>query len=501
MSQVEPDVICHSMLKQVVHDQGPRGEAGKIAEEEGIPFGSVKVLRLDFQNIIKIENLWQFTSLTKLQIDNNKIEQIQGLEKLVNLVWLDLSFNKISKIEGLSSNTKIVDLSLANNEIERIENLDGLTELQTLSLSNNNLSVINDVFYLRPIRFPALRSLSLKGNPVENDEENYPLMPLAILSDLSFLDFKMVDSVLREKGLEKYEIKVLETKDNEIKEIKMREKAELEAKEKQDRVNAFVNHVPQLFDLMYEEDVDGNIINQIPEIMEVVENFKESINKVCSTIVEEGLVRLKTRTAEIDDLLESRNAAIGNANQRATHLVDEFLALQEANASSEDLSKKIDELDNELMEIEVTLNEKIDETIKEFERYFSDMCASFLEYTSGQYTKIREIQALHNERMQEDSQVQLERFIKNDVPDDFSEEVRMRFVDKETVTNALASSHDAHMLAIDTSEDMLNAQVNTKRESFMKMIQDKELTRSRCRYKEIANLLDHFREEMYNLED
>ena len=41
----------------------------------------------------------------------------------------------------------------------------------------------------------------------------------------------------------------------------------------------------------------------------------------------------------------------------------------------------------------------------------------------------------------------------------------MRFVDKETVTNALASSHDAHMLAIDTSEDMLNAQVNAKRES------------------------------------
>ena len=54
--------------------KGPRGEAGKIAEEEGIPFASVKVLRLDFQNIIRIENLWQFTSLTKLQIDNNKIE-------------------------------------------------------------------------------------------------------------------------------------------------------------------------------------------------------------------------------------------------------------------------------------------------------------------------------------------------------------------------------------------------------------------------------------------
>ena len=46
----------------------------------------------------------------------------------------------------------------------------------------------------------------------------------------------------------------------------------------------------------------------------------------------------------------------------------------------------------------------------------------------------------------------------------------MRFVDKETVTNALASSHDAHMLAIDTSEDMLNAQVNAKRESVSDLI-------------------------------
>lgn len=39
-------------------------------------------------DILKIEHLWQFTSLTKLQLDNNIIEKIQGLEKLTNLVWL-----------------------------------------------------------------------------------------------------------------------------------------------------------------------------------------------------------------------------------------------------------------------------------------------------------------------------------------------------------------------------------------------------------------------------
>lgn len=38
--------------------------------------------------ILKIEHLWQFTSLTKLQLDNNIIEKIEGLENLTNLVWL-----------------------------------------------------------------------------------------------------------------------------------------------------------------------------------------------------------------------------------------------------------------------------------------------------------------------------------------------------------------------------------------------------------------------------
>ena len=41
-----------------------------------------------FTDILKIDNLWEFTKLTKLQLDNNIIEKIEGLESLVNLVWL-----------------------------------------------------------------------------------------------------------------------------------------------------------------------------------------------------------------------------------------------------------------------------------------------------------------------------------------------------------------------------------------------------------------------------
>ena len=40
------------------------------------------------QDILRIENLWQFSSLVKLQLDNNIIEKIEGLDTLTNLVWL-----------------------------------------------------------------------------------------------------------------------------------------------------------------------------------------------------------------------------------------------------------------------------------------------------------------------------------------------------------------------------------------------------------------------------
>ena len=38
-------------------------------------------------------------------------------------------------------------------------------------------------------------------------EESYPAFPVAILSSLSFLDFKMIDPEERAQAIEKYEIK------------------------------------------------------------------------------------------------------------------------------------------------------------------------------------------------------------------------------------------------------------------------------------------------------
>lgn len=47
---LEPTVINEELLTSACFAQGPTGEAGKLAEEEGIEFASVKSLTLAYQS-------------------------------------------------------------------------------------------------------------------------------------------------------------------------------------------------------------------------------------------------------------------------------------------------------------------------------------------------------------------------------------------------------------------------------------------------------------------
>lgn len=88
--------------------------------EEEIDYSTVSHLRLDFKNILMIENLENFSNLTRLELCNNNIHSIGGLQSLVNLKFLDLSFNQIHLMEGLDHLSKLEDLSLTSNKIQVI---------------------------------------------------------------------------------------------------------------------------------------------------------------------------------------------------------------------------------------------------------------------------------------------------------------------------------------------------------------------------------------------
>ncbi|KAM7542282.1 hypothetical protein Aperf_G00000009138 [Anoplocephala perfoliata] len=149
--KLEPTVINEELLTYACFAQGPTGEAGRLAEIEGIAFDSVKKLGLSYQmvknsnsfstlDILLVGGLNQFTSLTELLLDNNIIERIEGLDYLGNLRRLDLSFNSIHQIENLEKLVNLEDLSLFHNFVEKIENLDMNQKLRFLSLGRNGIS-------------------------------------------------------------------------------------------------------------------------------------------------------------------------------------------------------------------------------------------------------------------------------------------------------------------------------------------------------------------------
>ena len=136
----------------------------KIAMQRDYITSTAKTMKMEFRQILKIDNLRPLLSLTRLYLDNNFIERITGLDSLVHLVWLDLSFNRINQIEGLENLKKLQVLALYQNKIERLEKLDHLSHLSVLRLGKNKLSNREDILYLR--RLANLRTLSLAGNPL-----------------------------------------------------------------------------------------------------------------------------------------------------------------------------------------------------------------------------------------------------------------------------------------------------------------------------------------------
>ena len=75
------------------------------------------------------------------------------------------------------------------------------------------------------------------------------------------------------------------------------------------------------------------------------------------------------------------------------------------------------------------------------------------------------------------------------------------FVDKDTIINAVTSSHDIHLLKIDNREDDIVTRINQWMTTMIEDIHQKEeIERNRQRVSEINNLIDHLRDEMDNLD-
>ncbi|XP_030067016.1 dynein regulatory complex subunit 3 [Microcaecilia unicolor] len=510
---IEPCVIDDDMLQKAVEEQGPKDEAGRIAKAEGIDFKDVLCLRLDFRNILKIDNLWQFMNLTKLQLDNNIIEKIEGLDPLVNLVWLDLSFNNIETIEGLDSLVKLEDLSLYNNRISQIENMAAVKNLQVLSLGNNNIPSLDCLVYLRS--FKELRTLSLAGNPI-SDHEDYKMFVAAHLPDLVYLDFRLLDENTKEIAAEKYQDSIDDLKRNE-KAIQIKLEEELKKKKELDAHKvAFVEYMNSsfLFESMFAEDAEGGRLAFMPGVAEMMEAYKSNCTDICQSIFEYGINHYEKREAEIAIFNECLQEAIDENQQLGVQKIREIeektneLFSEVQNISdSEILASKIEQYNSDvaqlketLLTLEIQLVDQLEDIIKEFERNISDMVGTFIEIVQGYMVQIRELENNYNEKLLEIAIHTLEKIGKGIFDEDIPDDVRMLFVDKDTIVNAVGASHDLHLLKIDNREDEMFTKINSWASNLIQKVQRNEAARNRKRVTEIVAYIEHLIDDLDDLE-
>ncbi|TKC53127.1 hypothetical protein EI555_006625 [Monodon monoceros] len=458
---MEPRVMDDEMLKLAVGEQGPRDEARQLAKQEGILFKDVLSLQLDFQNILRIDNLWQFENLRKLQLDNNIIEKIEGLENLTRLVWLDLSFNNIEAIEGLDTLVNLEDLSLFNNRISKIDSLDALVKLQVLSLGNNQIGNMMNIIYLR--RFKDLRTLSLSGNPVA-EAEDYRTFICAYLPDLVYLDFRRIDDHMKELAEMKHQCSVDELKHQESLMQAQLEDEQARWEELEGHKAAFVEHLngPFLFDSMYAEDVEGSQLSHLPGDKFVI---------VCLNIFESGLKQQEKRKAELDTFMGCVQEAVQEKQEQGKHKIAKFeekhlLTLSSIQDESEltnfeikmaEHSEDITELVNVLVTLEMQLVEQLEvcghcplsgkenfcsgtvrwssclnmhvlyhfqETINMFERNIIDLC--------------RDLENHHHEKLLEIAISTREKIVKGELDEDLPDAVRPGGLGDPEVTGAMS---------------------------------------------------------------
>jgi hypothetical protein len=76
------------------------------------------------------------------------------------------------------------------------------------------------------------------------------------------------------------------------------------------------------------------------------------------------------------------------------------------------------------------------------------------------------------------------------------------FIDKDTVINALQTSHDAHLLRIDNREDDMISKIKGWVTNMIdQMHEEEEYKRNRKRVMEINRLVDYLRDDIYEPAD
>ncbi|KAK5885073.1 hypothetical protein CesoFtcFv8_018822 [Champsocephalus esox] len=457
-------LMNEDLLQRAILEQEPKDKGQGIANEEGTQLDEIPKLCLEFRNILRIDHLWQFTSLARLNLNNNLIENIEGLDHLINLTWLDLSFNGIELIEGLESLQKLEVLNLSDNKISVLENMETLERLTHFSIANNLLGELDIVLYLR--KFKNLFNINLFGNPCSK-EGDYTLFIAAFFPDLKFLDYTLLDENTKKEASIKHRYVLEEMKCEELhkqKAEKAEQRKETEAKLHTDAFVEFLNG-SDLFKCMFNDDQEADKLHRVPEITDLLLIYPFKPNN--ETVIEYQQKALHI-LANFEQQHKERTVDMRKLSDR------ELLKVKINQCNDE-----INQLCKDLMTLEFQMVSQLEDITKRLDINISEMVGYFTEMDD------------YNGKVRVSALALLDDASKDNLDEFLPDDVRILFTDKETVMDALTTGHDNHLMKINDRETQLVSRANSWKVALIKGIQDKDLKENRMRIKDLHRYMDH----------
>ncbi|XP_030020025.2 dynein regulatory complex subunit 3 isoform X1 [Manduca sexta] len=520
---IEPGVIDNAMLIRCILEYGPTEEAGRLFAEEGVHLDEAPIVRLEFQNILRIDHLWMLKSLRKLTLAHNLIERIENLELLKGLNELDLSFNKIEKIENLDELVNLEVLTLFHNKIRKLENMDTLQNLLVFSIGDNLIEDYKEMIYLR--KFRKLRSVSFKGNPCCDDPMTYHFLK-ASLTRVTYLDYKTVSEEEREngRGLFRLMLRKLDEADEKT------EKERIAKEEYEARVEfyalSFVEYLsgPELIESMFDKDPDGTLLLKIGgELNGFYEQYKEQYVETMAGLVEFAQEAYNARQHEIKLFKDLVDNALEESVKKSKLVIEEFeskkkpladqmnelitkfttkqATIEQLEQTLVDLGETFNEvlyqLWKSLMTIEMQLYEQCEESRVQFAVNMTEMVTKLLEVSRNAFGAWREHEGVWTMRQIEALTKLLgNKILLGDAPPELFEAM----MDRDMMMNLVAQSSDNHLRFIDAREDLLMTRANKWRDDLVQGTNDNEIKRNRDRILEINFFIDNQREDWTDMQ-
>uniref|UniRef100_A0A087XWE8 Dynein regulatory complex subunit 3 n=1 Tax=Poecilia formosa TaxID=48698 RepID=A0A087XWE8_POEFO len=452
-------------------------------------------LHLEFKNMVKMDFIHDFTSLTRLDLNNNVIQKIWGLDRLTNLTWLNLSFNKIENIGGLDSLRKLELLNLAFNNISVIKNMDTLENLTHFFISKNQIEDKECVHYL--MRFKKLFKLSIGGNPfTEKDDQS--LYVAAFIPNVILLDNILITPQMREEAAIKYKFELKKLLESQQAQEKIDKDAVVDSAVPVTSANkveaASPDVLPGAPPAQIYPCVVSSKLTKCLRFLNVAFTSQSKLAELCSQIFPTDSDEYKQLETELNSFFAGQIETDAHYQQRASQILADFheqyeTRLKDIRAIEDpdlcrlkilDLRHETAKFFKKLLALEFEFVKNLDDNVMLLDSFISDMVVN----THFSSLLLKRFLDQHYP----DKRTNITNFRLSGIflwPDYQQESVLVLEESEEQHVQPLLKGHDEASETISDTENQMDTQVNDSKEALIKEIQEEEERRNRVRISDI----------------